>query len=43
LKSVANNELDTAVEAMANRISSVSINQLAMQKMILKRAINAAK
>jgi hypothetical protein len=43
LKSVANNEFDTAFEAMANRIASVSNNQLAMQKMILNRAINAAK
>jgi enoyl-CoA hydratase len=43
LKSVAKNELDTAVEATANSIASVSINQLAMQKMILNQAINAAK
>jgi enoyl-CoA hydratase len=38
LKSVPDDQLDAEVEALATRIASVPINQLAMQKM----AINAA-
>lgn len=39
LASVANDKLDTAVEAMADRMASVSINQLAMQKIVINQAI----
>ena len=32
-------ELDAAVEAMANRMASVPVNQLTMQKMVINQAI----
>jgi len=41
LKSVPDDQLDAAVEAMAERMASVPINQLAMQKMVVNQAIEA--
>ena len=41
LKSVPDAELDAAVEAMAARMATVPINQLAMQKMVINQAIEA--
>lgn len=42
LKSLPAADLDQAVEDMANRMASVPINQLAMQKMLVNQAIEAA-
>lgn len=39
LKAVPEQDLDDAVEAMASRMASVPINQLAMQKMVINQAI----
>ena len=39
LKAVPAAELDDAVEAMAARLTSVPINQLAMQKLVINQAI----
>lgn len=41
LKAVPEVDLDTEVEAMATRMASVPINQLAMQKMVINQAIEA--
>jgi len=41
LKSVPDDQFDAAVEAMAERMASVPINQLAMQKMFVNQAIEA--
>ncbi len=41
LKAVPDDELDGAVEAMARRMASVPVNQLAMQKMLINQAIEA--
>lgn len=41
LKSVPEVELDAEVEALANRMASVPINQLAMNKMVINSAIEA--
>ncbi|WP_296763477.1 crotonase/enoyl-CoA hydratase family protein [Sediminimonas sp.] len=39
LKAVPDDELDDAVEEMAQRMASVPINQLAMQKMVINQAV----
>ena len=39
LKSVPDHQLDAEVEALASRIASVPINQLAMQKMVINSAV----
>ena len=39
LKSVPDDQLDGEVEALASRIASVPINQLAMQKMVINSAV----
>ena len=41
LKAVPDDQLDTEVEAMADRMASVPVNQLAMQKMVINQAIEA--
>ena len=41
LKSVPEAELDAEVEALANRMASVPINQLAMHKMVINSAVEA--
>lgn len=41
LKSVAADELDVEVEKLADRMASVPINQLAMQKMVINQAIES--
>ena len=41
LKSVPHAELDAEVEALANRMASVPINQLAMHKMVINSAVEA--
>ncbi len=41
LKSVPEDSLNEEVEAMAQRISSVPINQLTMQKMVINQAVEA--
>ena len=41
LKSVAQDELDAEVESMAQRMASVPINQLAMQKLMINQAIES--
>ncbi len=41
LKSVPDDQLDDAVEALATRMASVPINQLAMQKMVINSAVEA--
>jgi len=41
LKSVPHADLDAEVEALANRMASVPINQLAMHKMVINSAIEA--
>ncbi|MEP1537774.1 MAG: crotonase/enoyl-CoA hydratase family protein [Paracoccaceae bacterium] len=41
LKSVPSERLDKAVEDMADRMSSVPINQLAMQKLVINQAVEA--
>ena len=41
LKAVPEAELDAAVEAMAHRMASVPVNQLAMQKLVINQAIEA--
>ncbi len=42
LKAVPDDRLDEEVEAMANRMASVPVNQLAMQKMVINQAIEAS-
>ena len=42
LKAVPDNELDDEVERFAERMASVPINQLAMQKMLVNQAIEAS-
>ena len=42
LKAIPDDRLDKEVEAMANRMASVPINQLAMQKMVINQAIEAS-
>jgi enoyl-CoA hydratase len=42
LKAVPDDQLDTEVEAMAERMASVPVNQLAMQKMVINQAIEAS-
>ena len=42
LKAVPDDQLDDEVEAMAHRMASVPINQLAMQKTIINQAIEAS-
>jgi len=39
LKSVPDDQLDAEVEALATRMASVPINQLAMQKMVINRRL----
>ena len=41
LKAVPDDRLDAEVEAMAERMASVPINQLAMQKMVINQAIES--
>jgi len=41
LKAVPDDQLDAEVEAMASRMASVPINQLAMQKMVINQAIES--
>ena len=41
LKAVADDGLDDAVEAMAQRMAGVPVNQLAMQKLVINQAIEA--
>ena len=41
LKSVPDEELDLEVEALATRMASVPINQLAMQKLVINSAVEA--
>ncbi len=41
LKSVPEESLDDEVEKMANRLASVPLNQLAMQKMVINQAVEA--
>jgi len=42
LKAVPDDQLDVEVEAMASRMASVPINQLAMQKMVINQAIESS-
>ena len=42
LKAVSDDQLDAEVEAMAARMASVPINQLAMQKMVINQAIESS-
>ena len=42
LKSVPDEDLDDEVEALAKRMASVPINQLAMQKMVINQAMEAS-
>ncbi len=42
LESVPADELDATVEAMAERMAGVPVNQLAMQKMVINQAIEAS-
>ena len=42
LKAVPDDQLDQEVEAMARRMASVPVNQLAMQKMVINQAIEAS-
>ena len=42
LKSVPYEDLDDEVEALAERMSTIPINQLAMQKMVINQAIEAS-
>jgi enoyl-CoA hydratase len=42
LKAVPDDRLDAEVEAMAGRMASVPVNQLAMQKMVINQAIEAS-
>ena len=42
LDSVPADELDTGVEAIAERMARVPVNQLAMQKMVINQAIEAS-
>ena len=39
LKSVPNDQLDAEVEALATRMATVPVNQLAMQKMVINAAV----
>ena len=41
LKSVPENQLNSEVESMANRLATIPINQLAMQKMVINQAVEA--
>ncbi len=42
LKAVPDDQLDSEVEAMADRMASVPVNQLAMQKLVINQAIEAS-
>ncbi|MEM7221618.1 MAG: crotonase/enoyl-CoA hydratase family protein [Pseudomonadota bacterium] len=42
LKAVPDNQLDQEVEALARRMASVPVNQLAMQKLVINQAIEAS-
>ena len=42
LKAVPDDQLDSEVEAMAERMASVPVNQLAMQKMVVNQAVEAS-
>jgi len=42
LESAPDDELDATVEAMARRMASVPVNQLAMQKMVVNQAMEAS-
>ena len=42
LKAVPDDRLDVEVEAMADRMAGVPVNQLAMQKMVINQAIEAS-
>lgn len=42
LKSIPDEQLDEEVEKMANRLTSVPLNQLAMQKMVINQAVEAS-
>ena len=42
LKAVTESQLDLQVESMAERMSSVPVNQLAMQKMVINQAVEAS-
>ena len=42
LKAAPESQLDSEVEAMAERMSSVPVNQLAMQKMVINQAVEAS-
>ena len=42
LKAVPDDQLDAEVDAMAERMASVPINQLAMQKLVINQAIEAS-
>ena len=41
MKSVPENQLNSEVERMANRLATIPINQLAMQKMVINQAVEA--
>ena len=41
LKSVPENQLNSEVESMANRLATIPINQLAMQKMVINQSVEA--
>jgi enoyl-CoA hydratase len=41
LNAVPDDDLDSAVEAMANRMAGVPVNQLAMQKLVINQAVEA--
>ena len=41
LQSVPEAELDQTVEALANRMATVPVNQLAMQKMVINQTMEA--
>jgi len=43
LKAVPEERLDEEVEAIANRMASVPINQMAMQKMVINQAIESSR
>ena len=42
LKAVPDNQLDAETEALAARMATVPINQLAMQKLLINQAIEAS-
>ena len=43
LKSTPNDRLDAEAETLAERMATVSVNQLAMQKMVINQAIEATR